>query len=79
MTDTKPGITCRKCLGRIDELAFEWKRKLHAKSAKPYTPPALCSDCAAQALLTLAYQGDDELSDELDVDSGNRHGGGWHP
>ncbi len=48
-----PGVTCAECLGRIDEAAFDWKRRLSLKHGRPYTPPKLCSDCATIAMLAL--------------------------
>jgi len=58
------GVTCRDCHGRIDEGAFEMKRKLHArlhaKDGKPWTPPKLCSECWLLALHRLCFADDDE-------------------
>lgn len=41
------GVTCAKCGARIDEHAFETKRRLHAKlyPDKPFEPPKICSEC----------------------------------
>jgi hypothetical protein len=67
------GITCIKCLGRIDEKAFELKRRLHKTAAKldaeegkpirPFTPPKICSECFTSVLLNFSIE-DDPKSDE---------------
>ena len=56
-----PGVRCGQCLGRIDEHAVAFKRRLHDRLHKgePFVPPSLCSECWHGAVLALCADVDD--------------------
>lgn len=60
------GVTCRRCLGRIDEEAHRNKRKIHDQlqggkyTGKPYEPPHLCSECWWIRIVQLVHEDDEE-------------------
>lgn len=51
-----PGVTCIKCLGRIDSGALDMKRRLAKRLKKPYEPPRLCSECWLLALHAFCHR-----------------------
>lgn len=52
MHDVNRGITCARCVGRIDDGAIKFKKKLHEKTGTPYTPPKICTDCLLDSMHT---------------------------
>jgi len=48
-----PGIKCGRCLGRIDSLAIDTKRRLHDRlhPGEPFEMPVSCSECWFGAIL----------------------------
>ncbi len=40
-----PGVTCRKCGGRIEERVINQMKKFCEKHQREYKPPALCEEC----------------------------------
>lgn len=54
------GVTCIRCLGRIDAAIMDSKRRISTRLGKPYSPPKVCSECLFLALAKLVAEPDDE-------------------